>query len=87
MPSGYVIVMADVRDLFFHDLPEDKGNYWVSKLGKPSLKALACFMDRLHATPHGLNQGFSGSPQAVIRKDAKVDLDRWACLIVVPNLK
>lgn len=37
--SGFVIISDDLRDLFYHDLPEEEGNYWVSKFAKQSLKA------------------------------------------------
>ncbi len=39
--SGFAEILADPRELFFHDLPEEEGHLWVSKLGKQSLKALA----------------------------------------------
>ncbi|OCL10649.1 alpha/beta-hydrolase [Glonium stellatum] len=39
--SGFATIAVDPRDLFYHDLPTEEGNYWVSKLEKQSLKALA----------------------------------------------
>ncbi|KAK3321362.1 Alpha/beta hydrolase fold-1 [Cercophora scortea] len=39
--SGFAVILAEPRDMFFHDLPEEEGNYWVSRLEKQSLKALA----------------------------------------------
>jgi pimeloyl-ACP methyl ester carboxylesterase len=38
-PSGFAIITAPPRELFYHDLPEEEGNYWVSKLTNQSLKA------------------------------------------------
>ena len=38
--SGYAVITSDPRQIFYHDLPEDEGTYWVSKLTKQSLKAL-----------------------------------------------
>lgn len=38
--TGYVNITVDPRDLFYHDLPEEEGNYWVGRLQKQSLKAL-----------------------------------------------
>lgn len=32
--------MAEPRDGLYHDLPEEEGNLWVSRLQKQSLKAL-----------------------------------------------
>jgi pimeloyl-ACP methyl ester carboxylesterase len=39
-PSGFVLITLSPRELFYHDLPEEEGDYWVSKLTKQSLKAL-----------------------------------------------
>ena len=39
--SGLAIISAEPRRLFYHDLPEEEGSHWVSKLEKQSLKALA----------------------------------------------
>lgn len=39
--SGFAIIVADPRELFYHDLPVEEGNYRVAKLEKQSLKALA----------------------------------------------
>jgi len=36
----FAVLLADPRQLFYHDLPEEEGNYWVGKLGKQALKAL-----------------------------------------------
>ncbi|RYP71288.1 hypothetical protein DL769_004725 [Monosporascus sp. CRB-8-3] len=38
--SGFAVLTADVRELFFHDLPEEEGKYWASNLGGQSLKSL-----------------------------------------------
>lgn len=38
--SGFATIRADPRELFYHDLPTEEGNYWVEKLEKQSLKAL-----------------------------------------------
>jgi len=38
--SGFAVLTADVRELFFHDLPEEEGHHWVSKLGGQSIKSL-----------------------------------------------
>jgi len=38
--SGFATITDDPRQLFYHDLPEEEGNYWVEKLEKQSLKAL-----------------------------------------------
>lgn len=39
METGFADLVAEPRDLFYHDLPEEEGNYWVGKLTKQSLKA------------------------------------------------
>ena len=39
--SGFATIVVEPRELFYHDLPTEEGNYWVKKLGKQSLKALA----------------------------------------------
>jgi pimeloyl-ACP methyl ester carboxylesterase len=39
-PSGFAEITVDTRELFYHDLPVEEGNYWVSKLKKQSLKPL-----------------------------------------------
>ncbi|KAK3684056.1 Alpha/beta hydrolase fold-1 [Podospora appendiculata] len=39
--SGFAVIVAEPRDMFFHDLPEAEGAYWVERLGRQSLKALA----------------------------------------------
>ena len=33
-PSGFATIIAPARELFYHDLPVDEGDYWVSKLTK-----------------------------------------------------
>lgn len=38
--TGYAKLIVDPREFFYHDLPEDEGNYWVSQLTTQSLKAL-----------------------------------------------
>lgn len=38
--TGFAVLTADTRELFYHDLPEDEGNAWVSKLQSQSLKSL-----------------------------------------------
>lgn len=39
--TGYATIVVDARDMLYHDLPEEEGNLWVSKLTKHSLKSLA----------------------------------------------
>jgi pimeloyl-ACP methyl ester carboxylesterase len=39
-PSGFAILVAPSRELFYHDLPEEEGEYWVSKLQKQALKPM-----------------------------------------------
>lgn len=39
-PSGFLILEVPPRELFYHDLPEEEGNYWVSKLKRQGLKVL-----------------------------------------------
>lgn len=39
--SGFATFVADTRDLFYHDLPEDEGRLWVGKLLKHSFKSLS----------------------------------------------
>ncbi|CEJ58261.1 hypothetical protein PMG11_06925 [Penicillium brasilianum] len=38
--TGYAELVASPRDLFYHDLPEEEAQYWVSQLTSQSLKAL-----------------------------------------------
>jgi len=38
--SGFAVLVADIRQLFYHDLPEEEGNAWVAKIEKQSLKSL-----------------------------------------------
>lgn len=37
-PSGFATLVAEPRELFYHDLPEEEGNYWVGKLEKQAQK-------------------------------------------------
>jgi hypothetical protein len=39
--TGFATIVVEARELFYHDLPEEEGNYWVSKIQKQSLEALA----------------------------------------------
>lgn len=39
--TGFATLVADVRDLFYHDLPEKEGTLWARRLTKHSLKSLA----------------------------------------------
>jgi len=39
-PSGFTILNGSPRELFYHDLPEEEGEYWVNKLLPQSSKAL-----------------------------------------------
>lgn len=39
-PSGFAIITGPARELFYHDLPEEEGDYWVKKLQKQALKPL-----------------------------------------------
>ncbi|KAM3068140.1 hypothetical protein ACMFMG_011190 [Clarireedia jacksonii] len=39
-PSGFTIVNGSQRELFYHDLPQEEGDYWVNKLLPQSSKAL-----------------------------------------------
>jgi pimeloyl-ACP methyl ester carboxylesterase len=48
--SGFAVIVADAREMFYHDLPEEEGNYWVEKLTKQSLKPL---MERSEAAYTG----------------------------------
>lgn len=38
--NGFAEIVVEPRDGFYHDLPEEEGNLWVSRLQKQSLKAL-----------------------------------------------
>ncbi|CAI7654683.1 unnamed protein product [Penicillium pancosmium] len=38
--TGYAELVTPPRDLFYHDLPDDEAEYWVSELTTQSLKAL-----------------------------------------------
>ncbi|KAF7557082.1 hypothetical protein G7Z17_g905 [Cylindrodendrum hubeiense] len=37
--TGLAVFTVDPRDLFYHDLPEEEGKYWVEKLQNQSMKA------------------------------------------------
>lgn len=39
-PSGFAVIVAEPRELFYHDLPVEEGDYWVSRLEKQALKAM-----------------------------------------------
>ncbi|KJZ75454.1 hypothetical protein HIM_05150 [Hirsutella minnesotensis 3608] len=39
--TGLATIVADARDMLYHDLPEEEGNSWVKRLRQQSLKALA----------------------------------------------
>lgn len=38
--TGFVVLLIDPRELFYHDLPVDEGNYWVGKLKQQSIISL-----------------------------------------------
>lgn len=38
--TGYCEFTADTRELFYHDLPREEGEYWVSQLTNQSIKSL-----------------------------------------------
>ncbi|KIW35479.1 uncharacterized protein PV07_02175 [Cladophialophora immunda] len=38
--TGFVEILVDTRQLFYHDLPEEEGKEWANKLTKHSLKTL-----------------------------------------------
>ncbi|TVY21603.1 hypothetical protein LARI1_G000131 [Lachnellula arida] len=38
--TGFVDLVADSRQLFYHDLPVEEGDYWVTRLTQQSMKAL-----------------------------------------------
>ncbi|OJJ00763.1 hypothetical protein ASPVEDRAFT_40294 [Aspergillus versicolor CBS 583.65] len=38
--TGFAEITADPRELFYHDLPPEEGEYWVSQLTSQSLKSL-----------------------------------------------
>ena len=38
--TGYAELVVSPRELFYHDLPQEEGEYWVSQLTNQSLKAL-----------------------------------------------
>lgn len=39
--SGFVTITVDPRELFYHDLSQEEGDFWVSKLTKQSIKSLS----------------------------------------------
>lgn len=39
-PGEFVTLTVPARDLFYHDLPEEEGNYWVNKLTKQASNSL-----------------------------------------------
>lgn len=39
-PSGFAKLVVDTRELFYHDLSEEEGKYWVSELVPQSSRAL-----------------------------------------------
>jgi pimeloyl-ACP methyl ester carboxylesterase len=38
--TGYADIVVNTRDFFYHDVPEDEAQYWVSQLRTQSLKSL-----------------------------------------------
>ena len=38
--TGYATLIVDTRELFYHDLPEEEGKYWCSRLLPQALKPL-----------------------------------------------
>jgi pimeloyl-ACP methyl ester carboxylesterase len=38
--TGFLEIVGDARDMFYHDLPEDEAKEWVAKLTKHSLKTI-----------------------------------------------
>ncbi|TVY82441.1 Methylesterase [Lachnellula suecica] len=38
--TGFLDLLVDIRELFYHDLPIEEGEYWVSKLEKQALRPL-----------------------------------------------
>jgi pimeloyl-ACP methyl ester carboxylesterase len=38
--SGFAVLVAEPREMFYHDLPVEEGNYWVSKLTKQASRPL-----------------------------------------------
>lgn len=47
--SGFATILVDPRELFYHDLPLDEGNYWAGKLENQSLAALTEGRERSYA--------------------------------------
>lgn len=43
--TGLAVLVVDERELFYHDLLEEEGNYWVGKLTKQSMKAFTTGAD------------------------------------------
>jgi pimeloyl-ACP methyl ester carboxylesterase len=38
--SGFATIVVDPRELFYHDLPVEEGNYWVGQLTKQAIKPM-----------------------------------------------
>jgi pimeloyl-ACP methyl ester carboxylesterase len=38
--TGFVTIVVDPRDMMYHDLPENEGALWVSRLTKHTIKSL-----------------------------------------------
>lgn len=38
--TGFVDIVVDPRELFYHDLPQDEGTHWVERLLKQSIRGL-----------------------------------------------
>lgn len=38
--TGFAVILVDPREMMYHDLPEEEGKIWVSKLTKQAAKAL-----------------------------------------------
>ncbi|KAM0426476.1 hypothetical protein ACHAPT_008167 [Fusarium lateritium] len=47
--KGLATLTAEPRELFYHDLPEEEGKYWVGKLQQHSLKAFTTGADYAYA--------------------------------------
>nr|WOD45556.1 hypothetical protein [Trichoderma atroviride] len=47
--TGYATLIVDTRELFYHDLPEEEGNYWVGRLLNHSLKSLTDSGERVYS--------------------------------------
>jgi pimeloyl-ACP methyl ester carboxylesterase len=40
LETGFATIVVDPRDMFYHDLPMEEGNYWVERLTKQALKPM-----------------------------------------------